>query len=235
MSSFEDYSLSVDEHSGTARLFPLPNLVLFPHVMQPLHVFEPRYRDLVEAALADDRLIAMALLTPGWERDYEGRPPLYSTACLGRVAAHVRLRDGSHNVLLMGLRRVGLIEELPPEHRYRVARVEIRDDVQRACDAERASDLLGRLRRAFLRILPAMAQAEDQLEHLLRNQASLGTLTDVVAYMLDVGLDDKQALLAEVDVCRRAELLLSHLSAAARDGAPGRCGAAAFPPGFGAN
>ena len=69
---------------GVARLFPLPNLVLFPHVLQPLHIFEPRYCDLLEAALADDRLIAMAVLAPGWEKDYEGRPPVHPIACLGR-------------------------------------------------------------------------------------------------------------------------------------------------------
>ena len=83
MSSFDDLSFAPQEFSGKVRLFPLPNLVLFPHVMQPLHIFEPRYRFLLEDALATDRLIAMALLAPGWENDYEGRPPLYPMACLG--------------------------------------------------------------------------------------------------------------------------------------------------------
>ena len=59
MSTFEDLSFSFEDFSGTVRLFPLPNLVLFPHVMQPLHVFEPRYRELLEDALEDDRLIAL--------------------------------------------------------------------------------------------------------------------------------------------------------------------------------
>ena len=83
MSTFEDLSFSFEGFSGRVRLFPLPNLVLFPHVMQPLHIFEPRYRHLLEDALADDRLITMAALKPGWETDYEGRPPLYPVACLG--------------------------------------------------------------------------------------------------------------------------------------------------------
>ena len=67
-------SFPPDEFAGTARLFPLPNLVLFPHVVQPLHIFEPRYRQLMADALADDRLIAMALLRPGWEEDYHRKP-----------------------------------------------------------------------------------------------------------------------------------------------------------------
>ena len=59
MSSFDEFAFLDGEFSGTARLFPLPNLVLFPHVMQPLHVFEPRYRDLLEDALAGDRLVTV--------------------------------------------------------------------------------------------------------------------------------------------------------------------------------
>src|SRR5271166_2451842 len=94
--------------SGVVRLFPLPNLVLFPHVMQPLHIFEPRYRCLLEDALATDRLVAMALLAPGWESDYEGRPTLCPMACLGRVTTYHRLEDGAYNLLLLGLQRVRL-------------------------------------------------------------------------------------------------------------------------------
>ena len=71
-----DLYFDADTFSGVARLFPLPNLVLYPHVMQPLHIFEDRYREMLEDALAGDRLIAMALLEPGWETDYESRPPI---------------------------------------------------------------------------------------------------------------------------------------------------------------
>ena len=60
--------LTLENFTGTVRLFPLPNLVLFPNVAQPLHVFEPRYRQLMADSLAADRLIAMALLQPGWGR-----------------------------------------------------------------------------------------------------------------------------------------------------------------------
>src|ERR1041384_3715325 len=98
----EDFLFSPDTFSGRARLFPLPNLVMFPHVVQPLHIFEPRYREMLEDALASDRLIAMALLAPGWEDDYHGRPALYPTACLGRVTTSHRLEDGRYNLLLEG-------------------------------------------------------------------------------------------------------------------------------------
>src|SRR5262249_61215492 len=100
--------------AGPARLFPLPTLVLFPHVLQPLHIFEPRYRQMTADALAGDRLIAMALLRPGWEKDYEGRPPIYSVICVGRIVAEKRLPDGRFNILLRGVSRARVRRELPP-------------------------------------------------------------------------------------------------------------------------
>ncbi len=118
MPSFDELSFSVKDFAGTVRLFPLPNLVLFPHVMQPLHVFEPRYRSLMEDALAADRLIAMAVLEPGWENNYEGRPRLCATACLGRITTYHRFDDGTYNLLLLGLRRVKLLRELRPDPIY---------------------------------------------------------------------------------------------------------------------
>src|SRR4030095_7095031 len=64
-------------------LFPLPNVVLCPTVFLPLDISEPRYRVMTADALATDRLIGMVLLRPGWERDYEGRPPIYRFGCSG--------------------------------------------------------------------------------------------------------------------------------------------------------
>src|SRR5215216_1637862 len=96
---------------GVARLFPLPNLVLFPHVMQPLHIFEPRYRQMTADALDGDRLIAMVLPRPGWELDYAGKPAVHPVACLGKVVAEQRLDDGRFNILLRGLSRLRIIEE----------------------------------------------------------------------------------------------------------------------------
>src|SRR5436190_11964798 len=111
--------------SGTARLFPLPNLVLFPHVVQPLHIFEPRYRQMTADALAGDRLIALVLLKPGWEEDYETRPAVHPVACLGRVVADQLLDDGRYNLLVRGLSRVRLLGEAPNGKLYRTAQAEL--------------------------------------------------------------------------------------------------------------
>ena len=146
------FSFDTEEFSGKVRLFPLPNFVLFPHVMQPLHIFEPRYRDLLEEALQQDRLVAMATLMPGWEDDYEGRPPIFPVACLGGITAHHRLAEGSYNVLVSGLRRVRLVRELPPAKSFREADAEICEDLY-PNDISYQPRLKQELREAFLSLL----------------------------------------------------------------------------------
>src|SRR5436190_8247643 len=91
------------DFSGKARLFPLPNLVFFPRVMQPLHIFEPRYRQMTADALDDDKYIALVLPQPGWEKAYAGKPAIHSVACLGKIIADQKLDDGRFNLLLRGV------------------------------------------------------------------------------------------------------------------------------------
>lgn len=235
MSTFEDLSFCFEDFAGKVRLFPLPNLVLFPHVMQPLHVFEPRYRELLEDALAGDRLIAMAVLKPGWESEYEGRPSVYPVACLGRVATYHQLDDGTYNVLLLGLRRVRLLRELEPVRAFREADVELCED---CCPAEADSQrrtLQRKLREAFLKIIATMPEAREQLDQLLDGDVALGMLTDVISYMLELDPADKQSLLSEFDAGRRAELLLEHISRAAGQQPGGVSGKIPFPPQFSVN
>jgi len=235
MSTFEDLSFAFEDFSGRVRLFPLPNLVLFPHVMQPLHVFEPRYRDLLEDAINGDRLIAMATLQPGWEDDYEGRPPLRPIACLGRIAGYHRLEDGTYNVLLLGLRRVRVVRELEPTHSFREAEVELCKECHSPDQRHAGANLQQRLREAFMRILPLIPEAQEQLDQLLGTDVELGMLTDVISYMLDIDSDAKETLLAEVDVHHRAELLLWHLNEFATRHEPDGSPPARFPPQFSVN
>jgi Lon protease-like protein len=236
MSEISDDALfEAANFSGTARLFPLPNLVLFPHVLQPLHVFEARYRELVEEALAGDRLIAMALLAPGWEADYEGRPPLHPTACLARIVTHHRLQDGRFNLLLAGLQRIRLVRELAPAKSFREAQAIVLPDEYSAAGEIGRAMLRRRLLESFRRLSNEPSDAQSQLEPLLAGDISLGVLTDLVAYTLELGLDVKQQLLDEVDVDRRAELLLKVLTNRQRSSAEGDLATNCFPPGFSAN
>ncbi len=88
--------------AGIVKVFPLPNLVLFPGVIQPLHIFEPRYRALMRDALDSDQLIGMATLKPGWESSDARRPAIYPTLCVGKIVTHAELPDGRFNLLLCG-------------------------------------------------------------------------------------------------------------------------------------
>lgn len=224
MAAFDDFAFSSTDFSGTARLFPLPNLVLFPHVMQPLHIFEPRYRELLEEALTTDQLVTMAMLAPGWEKDYEGRPPLFPMACLGRVAVHHRVADGAYNVLVVGLKRVRLLRGC--RRRRAFARPRPRFVTTAIHRKKRPRPLLSNASSAaaFLEILPHLPQAQDQLDQLLGSEVSLGTLTDIISYMLDIELVQKETLLAEANVHRRTRLLLQHLAAISTDDSPGSGG-----------
>ena len=240
MPGFDEISFSVKDFAGTVRLFPLPNLVLFPHVMQPLHIFEPRYRSLMEDALATDRLIAMAVLEPGWENDYEGRPRLCATACLGRITTYHRLDDGTFNLLLLGLRRVKVLRELGPDvlfpgKLYREAEVELCEDLYPADAKPDCRKMQKELRAAFTRLLPLIPDAHEQIDQLLASDIPLGVLTDVISFMLKIEVRQKESLLREQNVYRRAEMLLEHLQSAASGNESSRSPAHEFPPRFSLN
>ncbi len=89
-------------------MFPLPNTVFFPDTALPLHVFEPRYREMVREVSRSSGLIAVALLAPGWESDYHGHPPVHEIATVGRIEDLVAIPDGRFNIRLAGLERVRL-------------------------------------------------------------------------------------------------------------------------------
>jgi Lon protease-like protein len=229
--SDEPLAFSPDQFSGTARVFPLPNLVMFPHVMQALHIFEPRYRALFEEAIDDDRLIALSVLAAGWQQDYEGRPPLRSTACLCRIATHQKTDEGTYNVLVLGVRRLRLVRELPPKKLFRMVEAELLDD-QLPADATpaAAAALQQQLLAAFKQAMPKIPNAYEQLDELLGSQITLGMLADIVSYTIDLGLEVKMRLLQECDVFQRARLLLEAI-----EGRPRRAGDRPFPPDFSVN
>jgi Lon protease-like protein len=107
---------------ATIPIFPLPNVVLFPNVFLPLHIFEPRYRAMVADALAGDRIIGMVLLQPGYEAEYEGRPPVYPVGCAGVITHCDPLADGRFNIVLRGLERFRIVGE-DQSRAYRVAHI----------------------------------------------------------------------------------------------------------------
>ncbi|MEK6642266.1 MAG: LON peptidase substrate-binding domain-containing protein [Planctomycetota bacterium] len=189
-------------------LFPLPNAVLLPKAILPLHIFEPRYRMMTTDALSGPRLIAMALLKPGYEPKYHTpNAEIHPTLCVGRILREEQLPDGRYNVLLQGLARCRLIEE-NKTLKYRRASLEPIPTADPPPDIEYA--YRAELRR-YLSEGPIgeLAEKAGWLDLFTCSELSLSDLLDVLASMLLRCPDEKQAFLEETDVSRRAKRLCS--------------------------
>jgi Lon protease-like protein len=134
-------------------IFPLPNVVLFPSALLPLHIFEPRYRAMVADALESERLIGLVMLRPGWESNYDGTPEVYPVGCAGFITHADRLPDGRFNIMLRGLQKFRILDERPARdgvERYRIAHIESIKEVKSGVSAaskaarERLERLLAR-------------------------------------------------------------------------------------------
>jgi Lon protease-like protein len=213
MAETESSAPYLQSFSGRARLFPLPNLVLFPHTVQPLHIFEPRYVELTEEALASDQLIAPVWLQPGWERTYDGRPPVAPVACLSRILTHQRLVDGKFNLIVQGVRRAAIRRELPPTRAFRQAEVELLDDFYPSSGSARRQQMQQMLIDLTRELLPNPDALREQFDELLASPGSLGLMTDVFAFGLGLPLAVKQQLLGDWNVDRRARSLIEKLKA----------------------
>ena len=192
--------------SDLLPLFPLPNVVLFPNVFLPLHIFEPRYREMVADAVASDRMIGMVLLRPGWEREYEGRPAVYPVGCSGVITHHERLADGRYNIVLRGIEQFRIVSE-DHERIYRRAAVEpLRDRNLNADD--RAA-----IRHQRSRLEALLAPAVEKAEADPRMPAAMSDedLVNALAQYLDLEPLEKQALLERHCLRSRAESLVELL------------------------
>jgi Lon protease-like protein len=222
-----DEDRDLREFSGVCRLFPLPRVVLFPHNVLPLHIFEPRYRQMTEDALAGDRLVTIVQLVPLGQVRGLGSPAIEEVACLGKIHQYHRLPDGRFNFLLVGRKRVRLRREVPSDKLYRLAEVDmIEDESDGRPEEPRRSDLLDLFRDVFQRRHPM----DPDLAALLATPLPLGVLTDIVAHALGFPPEVKQALLAEPCADLRADRLLDLLAEIACSDPPSR-----FPPPFSAN
>jgi Lon protease-like protein len=192
--------------AGTAPLFPLPDVVHFPHLLLPLHIFEPRYREMVADALAGERLIAMALLKPGWTTT-EASPPIHDTVCLGRITADQQTDDGRYYLVLQGLSRARIVQEEPDEQAYRIAQLELQPDPESPFSAAAADAQRRRLLLAFRSLFPKH-NLDRVLRRALKESVPLGILCDVLADAMALESQVAYQVLAETDVKERCRLVL---------------------------
>ena len=199
-------------------LFPLPNVVLFPNVFLPLHIFEPRYREMVADALSGDRMIGMVLLKPGWDRDYEGRPPVYPIGCSGVITHAERVPDGRYNIVLRGVERFRIVDEDHTRSYRRAAVDRIGEEKlsadDRAAVVRQRARLETMLKRTPDRASHPGAHAVDEASAApLRIPSTMADddLINGLAQYLDLDPIEKQALLEQRSLRARAESLVELL------------------------
>lgn len=189
----------------TIPVFPLPNVVLFPNVFLPLHVFEPRYRAMVGDALAGDRIIGMVLLRPGFETDYEGRPPVFSVGCAGVISHSEPMGDGRYNIVLRGLEKFRITGE-DRSKIYRLAQVDALPE--ETPDADR---MALRQQRNRLEALLAAAIERTGVQPRLPPAVADEDLVNALAQYMELEALERQALLERDGVLARCRGLIELL------------------------
>jgi hypothetical protein len=194
-------------------LFPLPSIVLFPRAVLPLHIFEERYKTMTADVLDGGKLIALALLKPGWEKDYYSKPAIEPTVCVGQILTWEKLPDGKYNFLLQGRLRAKILREfgdLP----YRQAELEPLPELHALeIDLEDQRNLLLEL---FSAGMLAATPVGRQFRQLLGSPLPTADVADLLAFNF---LDDvrfKQALLEELDVRQRVRQIVGAMQHYAR-------------------
>jgi Lon protease-like protein len=192
-------------------IFPLPKLVLFPGTLLPLHIFEPRYRNMLsDALLGEQRMIAVVQLKPGWEQQKDARPPIYDVAGIGKIAAHTRNQDGTYDIVLEALARVRLQELEPAGLPYRratatVLRERAPKDEVRSSEVTALLALATRIANIVQRALPGFSLQATR-------QDSPTVLSDRIADQFVLAPAARQDLLETLDVGSRIRSLMVQLA-----------------------
>ena len=186
-------------------IFPLPNLVFFPQTRIPLHVFEPRYRQLIADVVERDQRFGIVLLQPGWEADYFGAPPVHPCGTMARIEHSMTLDDGRYNLVLFGETRFRIIDEVAREP-YRTVRVSAWPQTERdPTEAYAQRTWLAELSQQYLRFFPDQ-EAVPEVE-----TAGLEALTNSLIMALQLDVPEKQRLLEIDDLVSRAEEVAGEL------------------------
>jgi Lon protease-like protein len=184
-------------------LFPLPETTLFPGVSRPLLIFEPRYREMIADALKGDKVIGMVRLRPGFEKDYEGRPPIYGVGCAGTIEKYEQLPDGRYVILLRGLMTFRIVSE-DQRKPYRLARVEALPELLNDDERVTLSTVRNRIEKLLLTLLPlGVDPPEPSLDD--------AEFVNIIAQNFGMPEDLRQELLEHNSVLTRARALADRL------------------------
>jgi Lon protease-like protein len=190
-------------------VFPLPSVVLFPRALLPLHIFEPRYRAMLQHCLETHRAMAIAHIPDESDKDAKGQPRFATIAGVGAILEHQPLADGRSNILLYGRARVQL-EELPSDTPWRRARATIVDDLPssgaRVSTADRAALV------AAATAFAAELHKRDDFSFALPPNAKIGAVADLCAQHLVADAKVRQALLEERDIVERVRMVIAELA-----------------------
>jgi len=210
--SLKDAMEAIDATALAALpIFPLPEAVLFPGALLPLHVFEPRYRTMTSDVLAGRRVMAIARLRPGFEADYEGRPPVFATCGVGYVVGSEALPDGRYHILLRGVGRALIEAELPATKAYREVRARVLVD-SRSQHPELLAERHQQLVAVCDRLSLLMDDRGAELRELARALPSPSACADVLSAALVREPDDRQALLEMTDPADRLATVTGHIA-----------------------
>jgi len=184
-------------------IFPLPNVIFFPKTLLPLHIFEPRYRQMVQDTIATKQLIGMFLLEDGWQENYYGNPSIHSIGCAGEMIHVETLPDGKFDIVLRGLYRVRPIEVVQ-EFPYRKARVEVLPEILTEGPAK--------VQRMTENLMSEFTKIEPEGLKLLESDSDFAEVVNHIANELPMELETRFELLKIDDVYLRAESVYELLS-----------------------
>jgi len=195
------------QQEGIIPLFPLPSTVFYPGTPLPLHIFEPRYRQMTADALDGERKIGMVLLKPNWEEAYFDQPAIYPIGCIGSIEKEIRHPDGKYNFTLVGLRRFRIVKEVDGKL-YRRAEIDLLEEQnEQVIDDTPNTTRDGLIDRykEFTNLIPESNSLKEEPDWNLGDK--LSQFVDRFAYRLDIPLEQKQSFLEDQDVLSRARFL----------------------------
>jgi Lon protease-like protein len=188
-------------------VMPLPGVLLFPNALLPLHIFEPRFRDMLDHALHDDRMLCVALVRPE-RQQWRTSADFFPVSTVGLIRACVERSDGASDLILQGIRRVKF-SEFEQETPFPIARIKplkTRTKLTVETDA-----LAAKVLEFYAQLKNSGRELPEKIDHYLSEMADPEMLADLIASTFISDAARRQQLLEELDLNQRLRLLIQYL------------------------